>query len=162
MKKLLIFLLLILVNATFAGCLINKSKTKDSTSPVSQVIIPDQPITPATDSSQSQNSEPAAPYESTEPLIPRGKAIKDHLSNEIILEITDFAFSSKVFTIEPGTKVTWINTGNAAHSLMSKENLFFSAVLMHGDSFSYIYPESGIYNYYCGIHTGMVGTVLVK
>lgn len=181
MKKILVFFTLILVNTALAGCLIKKPKTADTTPPASETVTPDETSTTDTDvdseeddedqdsdsdsdSNQNQDSspEPTSTYESTEPLIPRSKPTTITQGNETILAISDFAFSSKVLTVDAGTKVTWINTDNSPQSLMSKENLFLSAVMMKGDSFSYIYPEPGIYNYYSGINTGIVGTILVR
>lgn len=190
MKKILIFFTLILVNTSLAGCLIKKPKTADTTPPASETVTPDESPTADTDANSetdqdrdqdtdtdsdtgsnsnpnstsysSPDSESTPAYDSPSPLIPRGKPTTITQENETILSIIDFAFSSQVLTVDAGTKVTWINTDNSPHSLMSKENLFLSAVMMQGDSFSYIYPEPGIYNYYCGIHTDMVGTILVK
>lgn len=76
--------------------------------------------------------------------------------------IQDFAFSPATITVAIGTTVTWTNEDSATHTVTSKTGLFNSGELSNGASFSNTFTAAGDYEYYCSIHTSMVGHVIVK
>ena len=78
--------------------------------------------------------------------------------------IADFAFDPVDATVPAGTAVTWTNTDGSPHSIQddSGRELFpESEDLGNGDTFSFTYDEAGTYEYICGIHNYMRGTVTV-
>lgn len=81
-------------------------------------------------------------------------------AKDIIL-INNFAFEPQELGVKAGTEVTWENNQNVAHTLVSS-GLFESGVLNKGETFSFTFNIIGEYDYYCGIHPSMTGTVIVK
>ena len=90
-----------------------------------------------------------------------GKKDVEKTSEGIVtVSIKDFAFNPATITITKGTKVTWVNEDSAPHTATS-EGSFDSVTLSKGQSFSYIFAETGTFNYKCSIHPSMKGKVIV-
>jgi len=90
-----------------------------------------------------------------------GKKDVEKTSEGIVtVSIKDFAFNPATITITKGTKVTWVNEDSAPHTATS-EGSFDSGTLSKGQSFSYIFAETGTFNYKCSIHPSMKGKVIV-
>jgi plastocyanin len=81
-------------------------------------------------------------------------------ANEV--NIDNFSFSPKELTVSPGTKVTWANHDDIPHTVVATEKQFASSVLDTDQSFSFMFKTPGVYDYYCSIHTHMVGKIIVK
>lgn len=81
------------------------------------------------------------------------------VENSII--INNFKFNPQELIIAAGTEVTWMQEDTASHTIVS-DGLFDSEVLNKGESFSFTFTNTGEYNYNCGIHPSMTGTVIVK
>jgi plastocyanin len=84
---------------------------------------------------------------------------------EIVMQNT--TFQPAEITIQAGTRVTWSNDDPFPHTVTSgtrgdPTDLFDSGNLGGGQSFSYTFEEAGTYEYFCGIHPGMAGTVIVQ
>ena len=76
--------------------------------------------------------------------------------------IQDFYFSPAPIIVEPGTTVTWVNQGQAPHTVTHTGGAFDSGTLQPGESYSYTFNEAGTsYAYYCRIHPDMTGTIVV-
>jgi plastocyanin len=78
--------------------------------------------------------------------------------------IADFAFDPVDVTVPAGTAVTWTNTDGSPHSIQDDSGMDLfpeSDDLGNGDSFSFTFAQAGTYNYICGIHNYMRGTVTV-
>ena len=78
--------------------------------------------------------------------------------------IANFAFSPTPLTVAPGTKVTWTNTDDEPHTVVSADGgkTFKSTALDTDDKFSFTFSKSGTYKYFCSIHSYMSGTIIVK
>lgn len=72
------------------------------------------------------------------------------------------AFSPATINVAAGTTVIWMNRDPVAHTVTSDTDVFASGTLSQGDSFSFIFTESGVYPYHCTIHPNMRGTVTVE
>ena len=68
-------------------------------------------------------------------------------------------FVPTTFTIKKGVEVTWTNRDSADHSV--KGNGWTSPVLHPEESWSRIFPSNGSFDYTCGIHSVMQGTISV-
>ena len=64
-------------------------------------------------------------------------------------------------TVMPGIKVTWINDDNVTHTVTADDGSFNSGDIVAGSKFSFTFTTLGTYNYHCGRHAGMTGTVFV-
>ena len=66
------------------------------------------------------------------------------------------------FTITVGKTVTWANKDTTAHTVTSTTGLFDSGILNPGQTFSHTFTQTGVYSYYCTLHSWMKGNVTVK
>jgi plastocyanin len=78
--------------------------------------------------------------------------------------IANFAFKPSPLIVTPGTKVTWTNTDDEPHTVVSADGgkTFKSAALDTDDKFSFTFDKPGTYKYFCSIHSYMSGTIVVK
>jgi plastocyanin len=84
---------------------------------------------------------------------------------EVTVRMEDNFFAPANITVEPGTTVTWVQSGNNPHTTTSYDGLWDSGLLPggSGQTFSFTFEEPGTYDYFCIPHEdlGMVGTVTV-
>jgi plastocyanin len=83
-------------------------------------------------------------------------------ANAVNVSIDNFTFNPPRLEIRAGMRVVWVNSDDVPHTVRSSENLFRSEALDTDDTFERVFPEPGTYEYYCGVHTHMTGTVVVK
>ena len=79
--------------------------------------------------------------------------------NELDVQIIDFAFDPEVATIGVGGTITWTNIGQAPHTVLAER--VDSDIMDPGVTFSWTFEEAGSYDYQCGLHPAMVGTIEV-
>ncbi len=82
-------------------------------------------------------------------------------------EKTDNCYIPSKIIVIKGDSVTWVNEDAAFHSVTSgfydaPTDLFDSGYLDPYQSFSYIFDETGTFDYYCTLHPWMKGQVIVK
>jgi plastocyanin len=74
----------------------------------------------------------------------------------------EFMFAPASLTVAAGSTVTWTNSDDEPHTVVSDSGLFRSGALDTNESFSYRFDKPGTYRYACSIHPRMVGTVVVQ
>lgn len=84
---------------------------------------------------------------------------------EVTVRMEDNFFDPATITVEPGTTVTWIQSGNNTHTTTSYDGLWDSGMIEGGSggTFSFTFEEPGTYDYFCIPHEslGMIGSVTV-
>lgn len=75
--------------------------------------------------------------------------------------IDNFVFTPAALTVAAGTIVSWTNDDDIPHLVVDKEGRFRSEALDTGDSFSFTFAQPGSYEYFCGLHPHMVGSIIV-
>ena len=79
------------------------------------------------------------------------------------VSIDNFAFKPQTLTVKAGTTVTWTNKDGTQHGIASSNNAFArSKALNPNDSYSFAFTAPGTYQYFCFIHPGMTGTIIVE
>ena len=79
------------------------------------------------------------------------------------VSIDNFTFSPKELKVKAGTTVTWTNHDDIAHGIASSNNAFAkSKVIDTDDSYSFKFTAPGTYQYFCYIHSHMVGSIIVE
>ncbi|WP_293387490.1 OmpA family protein [Nevskia sp.] len=74
------------------------------------------------------------------------------------VSIIDYEYSPKTVTVLAGGTVTWTNNDRVTHTVtFSGEDI----KIKQGESFTKSYPAAGTFEYKCGIHPTMFGTVVV-
>jgi plastocyanin len=85
---------------------------------------------------------------------------------EVTVKMEDNFFEPANITVEPGTTVTWVQSGNNPHTTTSYDGLWDSGMIEPGSggSFSFTFDEPGTFDYFCIPHEslGMLGTVTVS
>jgi plastocyanin len=77
--------------------------------------------------------------------------------------IKNWCYSPTVLHIEPGTTITWVNRDPAPHTITGANRAWGSYKKMRqGQALTFRFTRAGVYPYYCVIHVGMVGTVVVR
>jgi plastocyanin len=69
------------------------------------------------------------------------------------------AFSPKQLDVLPGDTVIWRNTSQKTHNVKFETEGYDSGRFGPGDVRNHPFPNAGVYDYHCTIHTGMVGEV---
>lgn len=78
------------------------------------------------------------------------------------IEMGDDVFLPAQLTVAAGTKVTWVNKGSKAHTVVSNDKLFDSGLVNVGGEFSHTFDAPGTYLYHCAPHAKMIGRLVVK
>ena len=84
-------------------------------------------------------------------------------TNGAAVQISGFAFKAPAVNVKVGTAVTWTNKDSTTHTATSTSGpaSFDSGDLSTGQSFRKTFTKPGTYSYFCNIHHGMRGTVIV-
>jgi len=76
------------------------------------------------------------------------------------VSIKNFSFNPETLTIKAGETVTWTNNDSAVHNI--KFDSFISPSINIGESYKHTFNAPGTFNYSCGIHPTMTGTIIVN
>ena len=74
-------------------------------------------------------------------------------------------FVPETITVPVGTTVVCTNEDYDSgewHDVISEDGSIYSDVFGPGQSFAVTFVTPGVFNYYCDLHHGMVGTVIVE
>jgi len=86
--------------------------------------------------------------------------------DEMTVSIQDFFFDPDQLTVAPGTTVTWVNEGEAPHTVTSTDGKELdSATLQPGETYSFTFEDDDAgetYAYQCTIHPQMTASVNVS
>ncbi|MBI5392099.1 cupredoxin family copper-binding protein [Candidatus Woesearchaeota archaeon] len=86
--------------------------------------------------------------------------LKLNLGQEVTVVIKDFKFNPAAITVKPGTTIVWENQDKASHTV--KLPNWESEELFQGSTTKKTLTDPGTYNYVCGIHPSMKGTIIVE
>jgi plastocyanin len=86
--------------------------------------------------------------------------------DKMTVSIQDFFFDPSQLTVAPGTTVTWVNEGQAPHTVTSTDGKELdSATLQPGDTYTFTFKDDDAgetYAYHCSIHPQMTASVKVS
>jgi plastocyanin len=77
------------------------------------------------------------------------------------VKIDNFTFAPQTITVKVGDTVTWINEDDIPHLVVSIGR-YRSQALDTGDKYSFTFTTPGTFQYFCGLHPTMQGTVVVE
>lgn len=90
----------------------------------------------------------------------RGEPVTDERGT--VVEMTGTCFTPTILRIEPGETVTWSNAGPLPHTVTGADASWGDYIELElGDSVSHRFESPGVYPYYCLLHPGMIGGVVV-
>jgi plastocyanin len=79
-----------------------------------------------------------------------------------MVSIDNFTFLAKELTVAVGSTVRWINHDDIPHSIVARNAAFRSKALDTDDVYSFTFTSAGTFDYLCGLHPLMTGTIIVK
>ena len=152
-NKMLIFLAVLTIFAI--ACSTSEPTQRSQASPPPEPPKPAQPqAAPAPQPSQPAQTQ-QQPSQSA-PVQPASTA------KTVAVSIKGFKFTPADITINAGDTVVWTNEDSAPHTVESSDGTLRSDELSKGDTYSYKFTKAGKYNYICGIHPSMKGSVTVQ
>lgn len=77
-----------------------------------------------------------------------------------VVRMKDDFFKPKTVTISKGTKIKWVNRGEAIHTTTSTKGLWDETV-SPGESYTRTFRKARTFRYYCTFHEGMTGKIVV-
>jgi plastocyanin len=78
------------------------------------------------------------------------------------VSIVSMRFDPAKIEIRKGESITWTNNDDRDHTIEASDGSFKSGNLSRGKTYRYTFKKTGTYNYGCGLHPRMKGTVVVK
>lgn len=78
------------------------------------------------------------------------------------VNIAGFAFGPATLTVESGKPVVWTNADLAPHQVTFTRTQERSPILVTGQTHTHTFATPGVYDYICGLHPNMKGSVEVK
>jgi plastocyanin len=78
-----------------------------------------------------------------------------------MVRIADYAFKPAVIRVKAGATVTWTNDDADDHAVTTDDKTMDAGVAAQGVSISLTFTTPGDYPYYCTVHPGMRGRVIV-
>jgi len=85
---------------------------------------------------------------------------QENATNQV--KIDNFSFTPAMLTVAPGTTVTWTNSDDVPHTVVSDDKIFKSKVLDTDEKFSYTFTKPGTYPYFCSVHPKMTAKIVVQ
>ncbi len=89
-------------------------------------------------------------------------------SSEIGCETNNSCYKPDKVLVGKGTKIMWRNYDFAAHTVTNGQpadaltgNVFDSNLITSGQTYEFVFNDTGTYNYYCQVHPWMTGIVVV-
>lgn len=89
-------------------------------------------------------------------------AASPHSSMPQEIKIDNFSFTPATVTVALGTTVTWTNSDDVPHTVVSEDYTFKSKVLDTDEKFSYKFTKPGTYSYFCSVHPKMTAKIIVQ
>jgi plastocyanin len=84
------------------------------------------------------------------------------LAADQTVTMTGSTFDPATVTIQAGDTVTWTNADQLDHDATANDGSWATATFGLGGSGAVTFQMAGTYPYYCTIHPGMTGTVIVQ
>src|SRR5574340_635540 len=90
------------------------------------------------------------------------KVSGDDQTRPATVKIDNFRFVPATLSVPVGTTVTWTNSDDVPHTVVSDDKLFKSKALDTDDKFSFTFTRPGTYNYFCSVHPKMTARIVVQ
>jgi len=91
------------------------------------------------------------------PLMPEGRS-----ASTVVVHAAYPNFTPSIQTIQVGDTITWHNDDSFPHTIVSDNTSWGTLSLPVGGEVSHTFDALGTYDYHCGIHPGMIGTIEVQ
>jgi plastocyanin len=85
----------------------------------------------------------------------------DTVAGDAAVSLVDVTYQPSLLGVTAGTTVRWTNDDPVVHTVTARDGSFDSGVMRPGDVFSLVFETPGRYDYFCAIHPGQAGSVVV-
>lgn len=85
----------------------------------------------------------------------------DAVAGDAGVSLIDVTYQPSVLEIAAGSTVRWTNDDPVVHTVTARDGSFNSGVMRAGDEFSLVFETPGSYDYFCAIHPGQAGSIIV-
>ncbi|MPZ97839.1 MAG: hypothetical protein GEU80_00655 [Dehalococcoidia bacterium] len=91
------------------------------------------------------------------------RGIDTTVSSDTTVRMERGCFGATVTRVEPGTEVTWVNKDPSPHAVAGAGVQWcdYEAIDQDG-AVTHRFDEPGVYPYFCALHPGMIGAVVVE
>jgi plastocyanin len=143
MKRILLLTMAVVVLLLTAGC----TQSAPQARPAATTVTPTLTLVKST-----VTATPAAPLVTTRAPV-----------SDTTIIIQKMAYNPAQLTVKAGDIVRWVNKDSVVHSVVFSKDAKIdpSGVLAPSQSFSVRFYNTGVYNYSCGQHPQMQGSVVV-
>lgn len=86
-------------------------------------------------------------------------------TQSVSVSMVNNRFAPADIVVSAGTTITWVNedyNSGEWHDVIAENGAFFIDIFGPGDAYSVTLYEPGVYVYYCDLHAGMFGSVIVE
>ena len=91
----------------------------------------------------------------------RNPVLSENGHAEVVLE--KLRFSPQTLSVPVGTTVTWINHDSVPKIVVNAERpLEMPPIIRAGQAFSRTFATAGTYSYFCSVHPGATGKIVVR
>ena len=105
---------------------------------------------------------PAFEEASHEAMMQRQQRRKNLVLGATEIGIDNFNFTPPTLTVAAGSRVTWINSDDVPHLIVSTQGAFKSSPILDSDQrYSATLAKPGTYDYFCSLHPKMQGKIVV-
>jgi plastocyanin len=104
----------------------------------------------------------AAATNAGEPTPARASGTSTPAAESVTVHIDGMRFEPQNITVKPGTTVTWVHGSRMPHTINGNADGMRSGTLYNGQQYSHTFNAAGSYNYSCGLHPSMTGSVVVE
>ena len=87
---------------------------------------------------------------------------KARLTGNLKIVISNYSYHPTTINVTAGTKVTFTNDDQTAHTATSTKTGFDTGTVQPGHSATVVLTKPGTYTYYCQFHAFMHGTIIVR
>jgi len=148
-NKILVFLSILMIFAV--AC--STSKPAQSSPPLEPQA---KPVQTQTAPQQSQPAQTQQQPSQSAPVQPASTA------KTVSVSVKGFKFTPADITVNAGDTVIWTNEDSTTHTVESSDGTLRSDELSNGDKYEHKFTKAGKFNYICGIHHSMQGSVTVQ
>jgi plastocyanin len=108
------------------------------------------------------NSQASVVAQAQQPAPANASRDNDAAGEGITVRINGMRFEPARIIVKPGTTVTWVQESPMPHTIIGNATGLGSGTLYNGQTYSHTFEKDGLFNYYCGIHPSMTGSVVVE
>ncbi len=107
-------------------------------------------------------AEPDVPAATPQSASPSAESADAAGADQANVTIAQTAYGPASVEVTAGTTVSWTNEDPVIHTVTARDGSFNSGVLQPGADYRLVFETPGTYDYFCAVHPGQAGTIVVS